>query len=84
MREPDDLDRLLERWTERSRLTEAQSAAILAAVVRTPEPALDPAWWQDLVGRVSGVVVQVATLPDAARAAMLPPLPQLMTPASTR
>ncbi|HSR26665.1 MAG TPA: hypothetical protein VLW53_24160 [Candidatus Eisenbacteria bacterium] len=69
-----DLDRLLERWAERSRLTGAQSEAILAAVVRTPEPALDPAWWQDLVGRVSGMIVQVTTMPEAARAAMLPPL----------
>ena len=69
------LDRLLEQWAERSRLTDAQSEAILAAVVRAPEPALDPAWWQDLVGRVSGTIVQVTTLPEAARAAMLPPLP---------
>ena len=68
------LDPLLEQWAERSRLTDAQSEAILAAVVRTPEPALDPAWWQDLVGRVSGMIVQVTTLPEAARAAMLPAL----------
>jgi hypothetical protein len=78
----DELDRLLEGWAERSRLTEAQSAAILAAVLQASAPALDPAWWQDLVGRVSGMIVHAAMLPEAARAAMLPP--QLMTPASTR
>ena len=70
----DDLDRLLDAWAERSRLTDAQSAVILAAVVQAPEPALDPVWWQDLVGRMSGMIVQVAALPEAARAAMLPPL----------
>jgi len=68
-----DLDELLDRWAERSRLTEPEAAAILAAVVASPEPALDPAWWQDLVGRVSGLVVQVATMPEAARAAMVLP-----------
>ncbi|HXM55163.1 MAG TPA: hypothetical protein VOB72_07210 [Candidatus Dormibacteraeota bacterium] len=82
-----DLDALLDRWAERSRLTEAEAATILRAVVSTPgvePPALDAAWWQELVGRVSGLVVQVTTMPAAARTAMLPPAVQLMTPASTR
>lgn len=84
----EDLDALLDRWAERSRLSDAESATILRAVVAAPEPApapaLDAAWWQDLVGRVSGLVVQVTTMPAAARTAMLPPAVQLMTPASTR
>lgn len=80
-----DLDRLLDDWAEGSRLTDTQAIGVLAAIVGSPAPgpALDPAWWQDLVGRVSGIVVQVTTLPEAARAAMLPPMPQLVTPAST-
>ena len=77
----EDLDALLDRWAERSRLSDAEAATILRAVVSAPElepepapvPALDAAWWQDLVGRVSGLVVQVTTMPAAARTAMLPP-----------
>ena len=40
--------------------------AILAAVLETPPPGLDPTWFQDLAGRVSSLVVQVATMPEAA------------------
>jgi len=68
-----DLDELLDLWAESSRLTEPEAASMLAAVILAPEPALDPAWWQDLMGRVSGLVVQVATMPEAARAAMVLP-----------
>jgi hypothetical protein len=73
-----DLDRLIDGWAERSRLTEGEAADVLAAIVAAPapQPALDQAWWQDMVGRVSGIVIQATTLPDAARAAMLPPVPQ--------
>jgi hypothetical protein len=81
----EDLDALLDRWAERSRLSDAEAATILRAVISAPElepeparapapvPALDAAWWQDLVGQVSGLVVQVTTMPAAARTAMLPP-----------
>jgi hypothetical protein len=74
----DQLDRLLEEWAGRSRLTDAQSAAVLAAVVRAPQPGLDATWFHDLAGTVSGMIVQVATMPEAARAALLPAVPQLV------
>jgi hypothetical protein len=76
----DELDDLLERWAARSRLGETEASAILAAVLEAPQPALDPAWWQGLMGRVSGLVVQVTTMPEAARAAMVLPAPVLALP----
>jgi cytosine/adenosine deaminase-related metal-dependent hydrolase len=66
----DPLEPLLERWAARSRLTETEAETIRASIVRSAEAGLDPAWWQDLVGRVNTIVVHAATLPEAAQEAM--------------
>jgi len=66
----DGLTDLLERWADGMRLTGAQAEEIRASIVRGPHSGLDPVWWQDLMGRVNGMALQVATMPEAARSAM--------------
>jgi hypothetical protein len=66
----EELTRVLERWAERVQLSGEDAEAIRDTIVTTPRSGLDPARWQELMGRVNGVVVQVATVPQAAQAAM--------------
>ncbi len=66
-----ELDALLREWAGRSRLTDARAETIRAAIVaETPGPRVDAAWWHELVTDVTRAVVQAATMPEAARAAL--------------
>ena len=66
------LDGLLEEWAAGARLTAREVEAVRAAVVTTPAPGLDAAWWSGLMGQVSAAVIQAVTLPDSARVALRP------------
>jgi hypothetical protein len=65
-----DLDRLLDEWGRRSRLTPAEAEEVLLAVVATRPAGLDAAWWSGLAGQVSTAVIQATALPASARAAL--------------
>jgi hypothetical protein len=66
----DDLDALLGEWGKRSRLSAAETEAVRLAIVGARPDALDARWWRDLVGQVSGQVIEATTLPAASRAAL--------------
>jgi hypothetical protein len=65
-----ELDRLLESWAATSRLTATEAEQVRLAVVGSRTPGLDAAWWRDLVGQVSAVVIDAARLPESSRSAL--------------
>lgn len=69
-----DLDELLQEWASRARLADERAEAIRSAIVES-QAGLGEEWWRDLAGHLTEVVVQAVALPDAARAALVQPLP---------
>ncbi len=65
-----ELDRLLGEWGSRSRLTPSEAEEVRRAVVMALAAGLDASWWSGLMGQVNAAVVEAATLPESARAAL--------------